>query len=61
MGQVQGIQSDTATQLKLGGSWTTIRSGTATYQVFNPMVIDGTHGISRIQMLKSQLIDKTKF
>ena len=61
VGQVNGIQSNTATQLKLGGSWTTTPSATATYQVFNPMVIDGTHGTSRAQMLKSQVIDTTKF
>lgn len=61
VGQVQGIQSNTATQLKLGGSWATIPSANATYQVYNPMVLDGTHGTSRAQMLKSQVIDTTKF
>lgn len=61
VGLVNGIQSNTATQLKLGGTWTITPSATATYQVFNPMVIDGTHGTSRGQMLKSQVIDTTKF
>lgn len=61
VGLANDIQSNTATTLKTGNAWATTPSATASYEIFNPYVIDAIHATSQGHLEKSLLIDVTKF
>jgi hypothetical protein len=61
VGQNIAVQANTATRLTLAASWSTAPSSAATYQLYRPHTIDGTHPTSYGHLLKSQAIDVSKF
>jgi len=59
VGTVAAIDTNTANTLTC--SWSVTPSATASYEIFQPYVIDGVHGMATAQRAKSLVIDTSRF